>query len=112
MVIRKSHYLQVGGLDESIAVAFNDVDFCLRLHEAGLACILTPYAEMIHHESASRGDDLSDAQRERFMAEERFMHERWGDRLHDDPFFSPNLSLAHPDFRPAEKSRTQSSAVH
>jgi glycosyltransferase involved in cell wall biosynthesis len=112
MVIRKSHYLQVGGLDESIAVAFNDVDFCLRLHEAGLACILTPYAEMIHHESASRGDDLSDAQRERFMAEERFMHERWGDRLHDDPFFSPNLSLAHPDFRPAEKSRTQSSAMH
>jgi len=111
MLIRKDHYLQVGGLDESIAVAFNDVDFCLRLHEAGLACILTPYAEMVHHESASRGDDLSAAQRERFMTEEKFMHERWGDRLQNDLFFSPNLSLAHPDFRPAEKSRTQSLAT-
>lgn len=112
LLIRKSSYLQVGGLDESIAVAFNDVDFCLRLHEAGLACVLTPYAEMIHHESASRGDDLSSEQRERFMAEERFMHERWGDRLHDDPFFSPNLSLAHSDFRPAELSRAKSLASH
>lgn len=107
LLIRKSSYLQVGGLDESIAVAFNDVDFCLRLHNVNLACVLTPYAEMIHHESASRGDDLSDAQRERFMAEERFMHERWGDLLHDDPFFSPNLSLAHSDFRPAELSRAK-----
>lgn len=107
MLIRKTSYLQVGGLDESIAVAFNDVDFCLRLHQAGLACILTPYAEMIHHESASRGDDLSDAQRERFMNEVQFMHQRWGDRLSDDPFFSPNLSLQHSDFRPADKSRTK-----
>lgn len=111
LLTRKVHYLQVGGLDESIAVAFNDVDFCLRLHEAGLACVMTPYAEMIHHESASRGDDLSAAQRDRFMAEEKFMHERWGDRLQNDKFFSPNLSLAHPDFRPAEKSRTRSLAT-
>lgn len=111
MMIRKTSYLQVGGFDESIAVAFNDVDFCLRLHAVGLACILTPYAEMIHHESASRGDDMSDAQRGRFMAEEKFMHARWGDRLQDDPFFSPNLSLAHSDFRPAEQSRAKSSAV-
>jgi hypothetical protein len=68
---------------------------------------MTPYAEMVHHESASRGDDLSDAQRERFMAEEKFMHQRWGDLLQNDPFFSPNLSLQHSDFRPADKSRTQ-----
>lgn len=112
MLVRKSNYFQVGGLDESIAVAFNDVDFCLRLHEAGLACILTPYAEMIHHESASRGDDMSDAQRERFMNEERFMHKRWGEFLKDDPFFSPNLSLQHPDFRPADKSRAKALAVN
>ena len=106
MLIRKSTYQAVGGMDEAIAVAFNDVDFCLRLHQAGWACILTPYAEMIHHESASRGNDLSDAQRARFMAEEQFMHQRWGQRLANDPFFSPNLSMQHPDFRPADKSRT------
>lgn len=110
LLIRTSDYLKVGGLDERLAVAFNDVDFCLRLHRAGLACIYTPYAEMIHHESASRGDDLSDAHRARFMSEEQFMHQRWGDALLNDPFFSPNLSLQHTDFRPAVTSRTPSSA--
>jgi hypothetical protein len=60
---------------------------------------------MIHHESASRGNDLSDAQRDRFMSEERFMHNRWGSTLGNDPFFSPNLSLQHTDFKLAEKSR-------
>ena len=107
LLIRKSSYLAVGGMDEKIAVAFNDVDFCLRLHRAGLACIYTPYAEMVHHESASRGNDLSDEQRDRFMSEERFMHERWGSALNDDPFFSPNLSLQHTDFRPADLSRVK-----
>ena len=107
MFIRKSSYMAVGGMDERIAVAFNDVDFCLRLHRAGLACTYTPYAEMVHHESASRGDDLSDAQRDRFMREERFMHERWGHALGNDPFFSPNLSLRHTDFRMVEISRVK-----
>lgn len=105
LLIRKSDYLKIGGLDEKLAVAFNDVDFCLRLHKAGLACVYTPYAEMIHHESASRGNDLSDDQRDRFMSEEQFMHQRWGTALVNDPFFSPNLSLQHPDFRPAHRSR-------
>lgn len=107
LMIRKSDYLKVGGLDEKLAVAFNDVDFCLRLHKAGLACVYTPYAEMIHHESASRGNDLSDDQRDRFMSEEQFMHLRWGEALANDPFFSPNLSLQHSDFRPAQHSRIE-----
>jgi GT2 family glycosyltransferase len=105
LLIRKSHFWAVGGLDTQLAVAFNDVDFCLRLHQAGLACIYTPYAEMVHHESASRGDDLTGARRERFMSETRFMVDRWGDSLQQDPFFSPNLSLDHSDFRPAQVSR-------
>ena len=108
LLIRKSHFWAVGGLDTQLAVAFNDVDFCLRLHQAGLACIYTPYAEMVHHESASRGDDLTGARRERFMSETRFMVDRWGDSLQQDPFFSPNLSLDHSDFRPAQVSRVPS----
>ena len=108
LLIRKSHFWAVGGLDTQLAVAFNDVDFCLRLHQAGFACIYTPYAEMVHHESASRGDDLTGARRERFMAETRFMQDRWGDSLLQDPFFSPNLSLDHHDFRPAQVSRVPS----
>jgi O-antigen biosynthesis protein len=108
LFIRKSNYMAIGGMDEDIAVAFNDVDFCLRLHQAGMTCVYTPYAEMIHHESASRGNDLSDEQRDRFMSEERFMHNRWKRTLINDPFFSPNLSLLHTDFRLADRPRVTS----
>lgn len=107
LLIRKSHFMSVNGLDEQLAVAFNDVDFCLRLHQVGLACVFTPYAEMIHHESATRGHDLAPTQLERFMSEEKFMRARWKDVLGHDPFFSPNLSLWHSDFRLAERSRIQ-----
>lgn len=105
LLIRKSHFMAVNGMDENLAVAFNDVDFCLRLHRIGLACIYTPYAEMIHHESASRGDDLTGERRKRFESEVQFMQDRWKQLLGHDPFYSPNLSLLHGDFRRAERSR-------
>lgn len=105
LLIRRSHYDQVKGLDEKLAVAFNDVDFCLRLHQAGLACIYTPHAEMVHHESATRGGDLTGERHARFMKEVHFMMDRWQDKLKQDPFYSPNLSLEHGDFRPATHSR-------
>lgn len=105
LMIKKSTYFAVGGMDEQIAVAFNDVDFCLRLGDAGYHCVYTPSAELIHHESATRGDDLSDENRNRFMGEEAFMKARWGERLNQDPFFSPNLSFSHTDFRTAPQSR-------
>ena len=105
LMIKKSTYFVVGGMDEQIAVAFNDVDFCLRLGDAGYHCVYTPSAELIHHESATRGDDLSDENRNRFMGEEAFMKSRWGARLNHDPFFSPNLSFSHTDFRMTPLSR-------
>jgi O-antigen biosynthesis protein len=105
LMIKKSTYFAVNGMDEGLAVAFNDVDFCLRLGQAGFHCVYTPHAEMTHHESASRGDDLSDANRERFMGEEAFMKSRWGQQLLADPCYSPNLSLDHSDFRMATRSR-------
>ena len=105
LMIKKSVYFAVNGMDESLAVAFNDVDFCLRLGQAGFHCIYTPHAQMTHHESASRGKDLSDANRDRFMREEAFMKARWGAQLLADPFYSPNLSLDHSDFRMAAVSR-------
>jgi GT2 family glycosyltransferase len=105
LMIKKSTYFAVNGMDEGLAVAFNDVDFCLRLGQAGFHCVYTPHAEMTHHESASRGDDLSDANRERFMSEEAFMKSRWGQQLLADPYYSPNLSLDHSDFRMATRSR-------
>lgn len=105
LLVRKQHFMAIDGLDERLAVAFNDVDFCLRLSQAGLACVYTPYAEMIHHESATRGDDMSGPKKERFLSEVAFMQERWKDLLSNDPFYSPNLSLSHADFRPAPVSR-------
>ena len=92
LAVRRSVYLSVGGLDERLAVAFNDVDFCLRLQERGLQNVWTPFAELFHHESVTRGLDANPANVERFARELAIMRSRWGDRLHSDPYFGPNLA--------------------
>jgi glycosyltransferase involved in cell wall biosynthesis len=99
MVVKKSIYHKVGGLDESnLKVAFNDIDFCLRVRDAGYRNIWTPYAELYHHESASRGfDDTSDKQM-RFRDEVCYMQKRWTHTLFSDPAYNPNLSLDREDF--------------
>ncbi len=98
MVIRRSVFEQVGGFEESLAVAYNDVDFCLRVREAGYRNVWTPYAEMIHHEFATRGYETTPAKRERLEQEVSFMHQRWGEKLFNDPAYSPNLSLKQSNF--------------
>ncbi len=94
LVLRKEIYQRFGGLDETeLPVAFNDVDFCLRLRAAGLRIVWTPHAELRHHESASRGvEDTAEKQR-RFLREIATMRRRWGDLLERDPYYNPNLSL-------------------
>jgi GT2 family glycosyltransferase len=98
LMIRKAVYEQVHGLDEALAVAFNDVDFCLRVREAGFRNVWTPYAEMIHHESASRGEERTHEQKVRFQQEVEFIQRRWGDKLRMDPAYSPNLALEETEF--------------
>lgn len=99
LIVQKKHYLAVNGLNESeLKVAFNDVDFCLRLREAGLRNVWTPYAELFHHESATRGEDTNPEKQQRFAGEVRYMMERWGDALTRDPAYNPNLTLDHEDF--------------
>ena len=98
LVVRRSIFQQVGGLDEALAVAFNDVDFCLRVRQAGFRNVWTPYAEMIHHESASRGYETDPHQQARIRREVNLIQQRWGDILFDDPAYSPNLSLESHDF--------------
>jgi len=107
LVVRKSIYLKVGGLDEALPVAFNDVDFCLRLLTKGYRNVWVPYAELLHHESASRGGDDSPEQRARFAEETALMHRRWADRLRTDPAYNPNLTLDRSDFSLAWPPRTQ-----
>jgi GT2 family glycosyltransferase len=98
LVIRRSTYLDVGGLDERLQVAFNDVDFCLRVREHGYRNVWTPFAELVHHESASRGSDDTDSKADRFRGEVDFMMRRWGDALQRDPAYNPNFSLDIPAF--------------
>jgi glycosyltransferase involved in cell wall biosynthesis len=97
MVLRKSTFEAVGGFDESLAVAYNDVDLCLRLGARGFRSVWTPNAELYHFESISRGDDLSDANRARFEAESQAMRDRWQALLTADPYYNPNLSLTRAD---------------
>ena len=98
LVVKKAFFEQVGGLnDQELAVGFNDVDFCLKLLEAGYRNVWTPNAELIHHESATRGQDNSPAKQRRAEKELRYMRKRWGDKLHIDPAYSPNLSDGHDD---------------
>jgi len=94
LVVKRSVYEEVSGLNEELSVAFNDVDFCLRLVKAGYRNIWTPYAELYHHESASRGSDLSPSRYQHFVGEVRWMEERWRDWFERDPAYNPNLSLS------------------
>jgi lipopolysaccharide biosynthesis glycosyltransferase/glycosyltransferase involved in cell wall biosynthesis len=99
LVIRKSIYHEVGGFNEdNLAVAFNDVDFCLRIAEAGYRNVWTPYAELYHHESATRGYENTAQKQKRFVEEVSHMKRQWGDVLMRDPAYSPNLTLEYEDF--------------
>ena len=111
LLVRKSTLLGVGGLNEvQLKVAFNDVDFCMRLVEAGWRNVWTPFAEMYHHESATRGYEDTPAKRARFESEARYMIERWGHSLQSDPSYNPNLSLDDGQFALAFPPRVGTTA--
>ncbi|MET0507555.1 MAG: glycosyltransferase family 2 protein [Burkholderiaceae bacterium] len=98
LMVRRDTYLKAGGMDESLAVAFNDIDFCLRVRQQGFRTVWTPFAELVHHESASRGLDVEPSKRARFEAEAASMRKRWGPLLDRDPAYSPHLTLQREDF--------------
>lgn len=93
MMIRKDLYNEIGGLDEqNLRVAFNDVDLCLRLRQKGFLIVYTPFAELLHHESASRGFDVS-------VDEIAYMQKKYGDLIQGgDPYYNPNLTRERFDF--------------
>ena len=98
---------ELKGLDEDfLKVNFNDVDFCLRARSLGFRVVWTPYAELIHHESKSRGLDISNSKKRRLSQETETMKRRWGDFLLDDPAYSPNLSLDTERFEISKRSRS------
>ncbi len=99
MVLKKSAFLEVGGLDEQhLTVAFNDIDLCLKLAEKGLRTLWTPYAELYHHESASRGYEDTPEKQARLAKEANYMQQRWKKWIQHDPAYSPNLNHKTGDF--------------
>ncbi|MDH4246877.1 MAG: glycosyltransferase family 2 protein [Deltaproteobacteria bacterium] len=93
LLVRKKIYQEVGGFNETdLTVAFNDVDFCIKVREAGYRNVWTPYAELYHHESASRGRENTPQKEARFKKESDYMYKTWGEVLNNDPYYSPNLA--------------------
>ena len=99
LLIRKEIYDEVHGLDESYAVAFNDVDFCVRVREAGYTNVFTPFAQLYHSESKSRGMEDNPEKQKRFQGEVLRFQARWGDLLaKGDPCTNPNFDIQREDF--------------
>jgi len=98
LLVSKSIYLQLGGLDETLEVAFNDVDFCLKVREAGYRNVWLPTAQLIHHESPTRGLDISPIKKARFDSELSKIKARWVNYIKADPAYHPALALNRHDF--------------
>lgn len=99
LMVRREVYDQVGGLEEELQVAFNDVDFCLKILKAGYRNLMVPDAELYHYESLSRGPEDNPEKMARFLREIKYMEDHWNDLLKNDPCYSPNFSLEMPSFQ-------------
>lgn len=99
MLTKRSVFNEVGGLDEeSLKIAFNDIDYCLKLRSKGYLVVFTPYALLYHHESLSRGHDYTLDRQKRFQEEVSYMRVKWGKILDNDPYYNPNLTRNREDF--------------
>ena len=99
LLVKKKLFEEVGGLDESFAISLNDVDFCLKLREKGLLNVFTPFAELYHFESVSRGLDDQGEKAARYNDESERFREKWKEVLEKgDPYYNPNFSLDRSDF--------------
>ena len=106
LVVRRDRFEALGGFDQhQLAVNYNDVDFCLRLLQAGYRNLYCPDSVLLHHESKSRGAPTRPEDVERWQREREVMRGRWGDRLFEDPAYSPHLSLLEEDFSLALRAR-------
>lgn len=99
MMVKRSVFEEVGGLTEELAVAFNDIDFCMKVRQKGYLIVYNPYAELYHYESKSRGLEDTPEKLERFHNEIRIFETRWPEIMKNgDPYYNPNLSLETQDF--------------
>lgn len=96
LMVKKSKYLEVNGLDENLKVAYNDVDFNMKLLNRGYYNVIIPSVKLYHYESVSRGNDLNDKNKARFVSEIKFICDKWGKEGFVDKFYNPNLSNYYP----------------
>jgi len=99
MLVKRSVYEEVGGLDEQFVVAYNDVDFCMKVRQKGYLIVTNPYCELYHYESKSRGYEDTPEKQERFKSEVALFKQKWQSELKKgDPYYNPQFSLDRPDF--------------
>ena len=98
-MVRKSIYEEVGGFTEALTVAFNDVDFCLRVRKAGYLIVYNPRVEAYHFESKSRGQEDTPEKLDRFQREIEYMRTNWiKKKKNGDPYYNPNLSRVYTNY--------------
>lgn len=99
LLVKKSIYDELGGLGEDFAISLNDVDFCLKARNKGYLNVFTPFAELYHYESASRGSDMVGLNADRYNKESEYFRTKWAEVLSKgDPYYNPNFSLDRSDF--------------
>jgi glycosyltransferase involved in cell wall biosynthesis len=109
MLIKSCLFNELNGFDENLAVAFNDIDLCMRIREKEFLIVFTPYAELYHYESKSRGYEDTPEKQKRFEKEVNYFQSRWKEKLlAGDPYYNPNLTLTSEDFSPLINIKEQS----
>lgn len=99
MMVRRDVFEEIGGFEEKLKVAFNDVDLCMKIRQKGYLIVFTPFAELYHYESKSRGLDNNIEKRQRFISEVKLFHQKWDEfTASGDPYYNPNLTLDREDF--------------
>ncbi|MEG2993602.1 MAG: glycosyltransferase, partial [Bacilli bacterium] len=93
LMVSRKKYLEVNGLEEDLMVAYNDIDFNLKLLEAGYYNVFVPQVELYHYESKTRGLDTTGEKYQRFLTEQHYMHKKWGNKIDNDHFYNKNFSL-------------------
>ena len=104
MMVKKSAFDAVGGLSEELAVAFNDIDLCMKVRKYGVKIVFTPYAELYHYESRSRGAEDNEEKIRRYQCEIDYVRRNWSEIMEKgDPMYNPNLTLVKCDYSLREK---------
>ena len=99
MMISRQLFVEVGGFDERLKVAFNDVDLCMKVRREGKLVTYTPVAQLLHYESKSRGLDDTEEKKQKYWREVRYFQEKWQKELEEgDPYYNPHLTLEKHDF--------------